>query len=99
MRLHAAAVVIDNGQILLIQREDFKVWALPGGQIEAGESVAQAAIREVREETGIEVELTSLVASTTHSRRIAGCRWQRGLATGSTLALRGCDAARGVCAT
>lgn len=59
--LHATTVVIDDGQVLLIQREDFKVWCLPGGQVESGESVAQAAIREVKEETGINVELLRLV--------------------------------------
>jgi len=59
--LGVTVAVIEQGQILLIQREDFKVWALPGGKVEQGESVAQAGIREVREETGIEVILTRLV--------------------------------------
>jgi ADP-ribose pyrophosphatase YjhB (NUDIX family) len=53
--------VIQANQIILIKREDFEVWSLPGGHVDAGESVAQAAIRETREETGLEVELTSLV--------------------------------------
>jgi ADP-ribose pyrophosphatase YjhB (NUDIX family) len=59
--LAATVVVIDQGRVLLIQREDLKIWALPGGAIDPGESVAQAAVREVREETGLEVELTRLV--------------------------------------
>lgn len=59
--LGAAAVVLRDGEVLLIKRRDFEVWALPGGGIEAGESAAQAAVREVREETGIEVRLTRLV--------------------------------------
>jgi len=53
--------VIKAEQILITKREDFGVWVLPGGGIEAGESIAQAAIRETYEETGLEVELTRLV--------------------------------------
>ena len=53
--------IIQNGKILLTKREDFEVWCLPGGAVDEGESVAQAAIREAREETGLEVELTSLI--------------------------------------
>ena len=53
--------VFDAGKVLLIKRRDFQVWALPGGGIDAGESVAQAAVRETREETGLEVELQHLV--------------------------------------
>jgi ADP-ribose pyrophosphatase YjhB (NUDIX family) len=59
--LDASAVVIRDGELLLIRRADFKLWTLPGGQVEAGESVAQAAIREVYEETGLRVALTALV--------------------------------------
>jgi ADP-ribose pyrophosphatase YjhB (NUDIX family) len=53
--------VIHEGKILLTQREDFETWILPSGGVEDGESLAQAAIRETREETGLEVELTRLV--------------------------------------
>src|SRR5437773_368521 len=59
--LAVTVVVIHHVRVLLIQREDLKIWALPGGAIEPGESVAQAAIREVYEETGLEVELIRLV--------------------------------------
>ncbi|MCP4428859.1 MAG: NUDIX domain-containing protein [Chloroflexi bacterium] len=54
-------VVIENGRILLTLRGDVPIWCLPGGGVDAGESVAQCAIREVFEETGVEVELTRLV--------------------------------------
>jgi ADP-ribose pyrophosphatase YjhB (NUDIX family) len=45
-------VVNDAGEILLIRRTDNGNWALPDGAIDLGESVAQAAIRETREESG-----------------------------------------------
>jgi len=53
--------VIHEGKILLTQREDFETWILPSGGVEDGESLAQAASRETKEETGLDVELTRLV--------------------------------------
>jgi len=53
--------VIQEGKILLTQREDFETWILPSGGVEDGESLAQAAIRETKEETGLDIELTRLV--------------------------------------
>ena len=55
------AVTDDAGRILLQQRADFAVWGLPGGEIDPGETAVQAAVRETREETGLEVRLTRLV--------------------------------------
>jgi ADP-ribose pyrophosphatase YjhB (NUDIX family) len=54
-------VVNDAGEILLIRRSDNGNWAVPGGAVDLGESVAQAAVRETREESGITSELTGLV--------------------------------------
>ncbi|SFN47961.1 ADP-ribose pyrophosphatase YjhB, NUDIX family [Actinomadura madurae] len=56
-------VVVENdkGEILMIRRTDNDNWALPGGAIDLGESVTQAAIRETKEETGIDVEITGLL--------------------------------------
>jgi ADP-ribose pyrophosphatase YjhB (NUDIX family) len=54
-------VVNDDGEILMIRRTDNGNWAVPGGAIDLGESVAQAAVREAREESGIECEITGIV--------------------------------------
>jgi len=50
-----------DGSVLLIRRTDNQLWALPGGAMEFGESVSQTAVREVREETGLEVQISGLV--------------------------------------
>jgi ADP-ribose pyrophosphatase YjhB (NUDIX family) len=52
----SAIVVNDEGKILLHRRSDNARWALPGGVMDIGESIAQTVTREVREETGLEVE-------------------------------------------
>jgi ADP-ribose pyrophosphatase YjhB (NUDIX family) len=54
-------VANDAAEILLIRRSDNGNWAAPGGAIDLGESVAQAAVRETREESGITCEITGLV--------------------------------------
>ena len=56
-----AAVFDDDRRILLQKRRDNGKWALPGGRVEISESVADAAIREVREETGIDVRVMHLI--------------------------------------
>ncbi|MFF4238417.1 NUDIX hydrolase [Actinomadura geliboluensis] len=54
-------VTNDDGDILMIRRTDNDNWAVPGGAVDLGESVAQAAIRETKEETGVDCEITGLV--------------------------------------
>ncbi len=59
----AADVIIEIGdQIVLIERKNFPPgWAIPGGFVDLGESVEAAAVREMREETSLDVELTALL--------------------------------------
>lgn len=62
----ASAVVTDEeGRILLQRRRDNDLWALPGGGMEMTDSLPGAAVREVKEETGLDVEITGLVGTYT----------------------------------
>ncbi|MCX8205157.1 MAG: NUDIX domain-containing protein [Candidatus Nezhaarchaeota archaeon] len=57
-------VIDDDGRILLIKRlnpPDPGLWTIPGGLVELGEKVEEAAVREVEEETGVTVELRGLL--------------------------------------
>lgn len=56
-----AFVQDEDGRILMIHRTDNDKWALPGGAQDVGETIAQTAVRETREETGIAIEITGLV--------------------------------------
>jgi ADP-ribose pyrophosphatase YjhB (NUDIX family) len=59
----SANVIVTNdaGDILIIRRTDNGNHALPGGGMDLGESITTTALRETREETGIEIEITGLV--------------------------------------
>ena len=66
VRLTVSAVARSEeagGAILLMQRADNGCWGLPGGHVEPGESVAQATVREVLEETGCTVEVGRLIGA------------------------------------
>ena len=56
-----AAVFDDNGRILLIERADNSNWAVPGGHAVSGESPTETAVRELREETGLDARTVELV--------------------------------------
>ncbi|MGF1646139.1 MAG: NUDIX hydrolase [Kineosporiaceae bacterium] len=56
-----AAVTDGAGRVLVIRRADNGTWALPGGAMDLGESLVTTAVREVKEETGIDCEITGLV--------------------------------------
>jgi 8-oxo-dGTP pyrophosphatase MutT (NUDIX family) len=60
----ASAIVVDgDGGLLLHRRRDNDKWALPGGAMDLGESLADCIIREVREETGFDVEVVGIVGT------------------------------------
>lgn len=56
-------VVGENLEVLLIALKEGRVWSLPKGQVEPGERYPQTAIREVREETGIEAKILAPIGS------------------------------------
>lgn len=67
----ASAVVTDeSGCILLQRRRDNDLWALPGGGMEMADSLPGTAVREVKEETGLDVEITGLVGTYTDPRHV-----------------------------
>ena len=68
----SANVVVtdDAGRVLVIHRTDNDNWALPGGAMDLGESLTDAAVREVKEETGIDCEVTGLVGIYTDPRHV-----------------------------
>lgn len=67
----ASAVVLDDrGAVLLQRRADNGYWSIPGGAMEPGEDIATCAVRETFEETGVEVEIVSLVGVYSDPRHV-----------------------------
>lgn len=66
----SAIVVDDDGRILLHRRQDNGMWALPGGKMEFGETLAGCAVREVKEETGLDVEVVGIVGTYTDPKHV-----------------------------
>ena len=63
-KVAATTVIGDNNQVLLVKRGNepgYGLWSLPGGYVDRGEIVEEAAAREVLEETGLSVKITSLI--------------------------------------
>lgn len=65
-----AVVTDDDGRILLVHKVDNGLWALPGGGMELGESIEDCAVREVKEETGLDVEITGLIGVYSNPRHV-----------------------------
>ena len=63
-------VTSEDDKILLIRRSDNDNWAIPGGAIDLGESMTHAAIRETKEESGIDCEITGLVGIYTDPKHV-----------------------------
>lgn len=61
IRPGVAVILLENGHVLLQKRADVRCWGIPSGHVEPGETVEQAAIREVREETGLHVRIQRLI--------------------------------------
>lgn len=61
----AAAILDDNSRLLLVQRRDSGKWAMPGGTMEMDESLEGCIVREVKEETGIDIELDAIIGTYT----------------------------------
>ena len=57
----------ENGEVLLQKRADCNKWGFPGGAIELGETPEMAAKREVKEETGLDIEVNKLIGIYTDS--------------------------------
>ncbi|MFB7935422.1 NUDIX hydrolase [Streptomyces sp. NPDC056039] len=65
----AAAVIVSEGRVLLVRRqvkEGQLSWQFPAGAVEPGEAEEDAAVRETREETGLEVKALKLLGSRIH---------------------------------
>lgn len=63
-------VIDDQDRVLLIRRTDNGLWAVPGGAQDFGESIAETAVRETKEESGIDIEVTGVVGIYTDPKHV-----------------------------
>ncbi|MFB5663670.1 NUDIX domain-containing protein [Alteribacillus sp. HJP-4] len=57
----AVIILNEENQVLLQRRADVGLWGIPSGHIEIGETVSEAAIREVKEETNLDIRIKKLI--------------------------------------
>jgi 8-oxo-dGTP pyrophosphatase MutT (NUDIX family) len=82
LKIGSSAIVLDEAgnKILLTRRTDNGRWCLPGGAMDAGESLEECCVREVWEETGLQVRIVRLIGIYSTPHRITyyedGNRWQ-----------------------
>ena len=62
----------DHGDILLVKHRDYKAWGFPGGQVENGENLIDAVIREIKEESGISIIVVRLIAISSNTAGYEG---------------------------
>lgn len=61
----AVAIINDRQELLMLHRKDNKKWTMPGGTMEFGESMTDCALREVKEESGLNVEIKDIIGTYT----------------------------------
>ena len=76
----AGNLIIENGKVLLLYREDSEHWEVPGGKVENDENPTEAAVREAREEIGVDVELRKPFYSGEFQHEDQICLWHGYLA-------------------
>ena len=77
--LGAGALIHRGGRFLVVKRAaepNLGAWAFPGGRVEPGETPEEAAVREAKEEVGLDIELEGLFSVVTYSpEELGGGRW------------------------
>lgn len=61
----AAVAIVKEGKILMLRRRDNKKWTMPGGTLELGENLINCALREVKEETGLNIVIKDIIGTYT----------------------------------